>query len=230
MIVGTGQLAQIFIDLQIDNTVIFASGVSNSNCTEEKEFKRERILLLKTLKENQNSKFVYFSSCALSAPDYPKNEYYKHKENMEILIKEYSHNYYIFRVPQLFGELKSHNTLINFIYESIITNRKFKIYDKAYRYVIEINDVRNLVEAYLENFSSSIIVDLANSYRYSVSDIVYTLEELLNKKANYDLINKSDGYYLDLSDVNKFILNNNINILFSKNYLYDKLKDKINLV
>ncbi len=230
MIVGTGQLAQVFDNLQIDNVVIFASGVANSNCKEEKEFEREKALLLKTLKENQGSKFVYFSSCALSAPEYPKNEYYKHKAHMEKLIKKYSYSYYIFRIPQLFGELKSHHTLINFIYESIVKNKKFKVYNNAYRYVIEINDVKNLVEAYLGNFSSSIVVDLANPYRYSILDIVYILEELLNKKANYDLINKSDGYYLDLSDINTFILNNNINILLSKNYLYDKLKDKINLV
>lgn len=103
MIIGSGQLAKVFAKSQIkDDVCIFASGVSNSSCTDEKQFEREKNLLVDTLKKNSDKKFVYFSSCALSAIEYPKNDYYKHKVNMEDIIKEHSNNYYIFRVPQLF--------------------------------------------------------------------------------------------------------------------------------
>ena len=105
MIIGNGQLATIFKKTTLDNIVVFASGVSNSNCQDIKQFEREKDLLVKTLTNNKNKKFVYFSSCALSAEEYPKNDYYKHKQNMENIIKRYSDNYYIFRAPQLFGNL-----------------------------------------------------------------------------------------------------------------------------
>lgn len=227
MIIGNGQLADIFKGFQISDCLIFASGVSNSNCTDEKEFKREEELLLKNLKEHKDKKFVYFSSCALSVEEYEKNDYYQHKQNMENMIKKYSSNYYIFRVPQLFGTLKTHNTLINFIYFSIIENRKFKLYNEAYRYVIEINDIKLLVEKYLLYSNSCITIDLANPHRYKVLDIVKTFEILLDKKANYDLIDKDDGYILNLRELEKFINKNNLNINFSKNYLKIKLEEKL---
>lgn len=227
MIIGTGQLAKTFYDNNIENSLIFASGVSNSNCIDINEFKREEILLLNTLKKNFDKKFIYFSSCVLSVENYEKNAYYNHKKRMEEIIKNNSSNYYIFRIPQLFGNLKTHHTLINFLYISIINEKKFNIYDEAYRYVIEINDVKFLVEKYVEYSSPNIIRDLANPYKYKVMDIVNIFETLLNKKANYEIVNKKDDYTLNLDEFIKFIDNHKISINFSQNYLIDKLSEKI---
>ncbi len=227
MIIGNGQLAQIFKNSHLDDTVIFASGVSNSNCQEKSEFLREKKLLLKTIKNNPNKKFIYFSSCALSADDYAKNEYYQHKLDMEELIKISTDNYYIFRLPQLFGELKEHKTLINFIYNSIVDEKPFNVYSDAYRYVIEIDDVRVLVESYLKYSESCITVDLANPFRYKIQDIVNVISTLVGKQANYTLIKKVDKYYLDLSNMNDFIKENHIKVSFGSKYLQDKLSKKI---
>lgn len=227
-VIGNGQLAKIFKEKQIvANSCIFASGVSNSACIDEKQFKREETLLIDTLENCKDKKFVYFSSCALSALEYPKNAYYIHKEKMENIIKEYSKNYYIFRIPQLFGDLILHKTLINFIYKSIVHNHRFNVYDEAYRYVIEINDVYMLVNEYLTHSKSCITVDLANPYRYKVLDIVETFEKLLDKKANYEILQKEDKYILDLSSLEHFIKDKGINIDFGEEYLMHKLKEKI---
>lgn len=227
MIIGNGQLANYFQNFSEDNICIFASGVSNSNCIDDREFKREESLLIKTLKNSRDKKFVYFSSCALSAKGYLQNEYYLHKEDMESIIKRYSNEYYIFRLPQLFGELKEHKTLINFIYYSIVNSNKFNLYDKAYRYVIEISDVKILVESYLKFSNSCIVIDLANPYRYKVLDIVKTFEKLLNRRAIYEVIDKRDSYRLDLSIMNEFIYRNNLKIKFGKNYLENKLQNRL---
>ena len=227
MIIGNGQLAKAFQKAHLkENICIFASGVSNSSCTDERQFEREKNLLIDTLKNNSDKKFVYFSSCALSAIEYPKNDYYKHKANMEDIIKEHSNNYYIFRVPQLFGDLILHKTLINFIYKAIEHNHKFNIYDEAYRYVIEINDVRKLVENYLDN-NGCITIDLANPYRYKVLDIVQIFEKLLAKKAYYEVIQKEDKYTLDLTSLEKFVKEKKIDIDFGKEYLIKKLREKL---
>jgi len=228
MIIGNGQLAKAFQKSKLkDDTCIFASGVSNSSCTDEKQFEREKNLLVDTLKRTGDKKFVYFSSCALSPVVYPKNVYYEHKANMENTIKEHSYNYYIFRLPQLFGDLILHKTLINFIYKSIEYNHKFYIYDKAYRYVIEINDVCKLVEAYLAHHDSCMTVDIANPYRYKVLDIVQIFEKLLNKEAHYEVIQKEDKYFLDLSPMQKFIKKYNLELYFGEYYLLNKLRERL---
>lgn len=227
MIIGNGQLAKAFENSVLSDTVIFASGVSNSNTTDPKEFERERNLLVDTLKKNKDKKFVYFSSCALSAPEYPKNAYYEHKWKMEELIKAYSKKYYIFRVPQLFGALKHHKTLINFLYEAIVNEESFKVYSQAYRYVIEIGDVRKLTEAYLQHHKACVTVDLANPYRYKVTQIVEIFEKLLGKKALYELVEKEDQYTLDLSDMLEFMNKFGINMDFGEEYLTKKLTEKI---
>jgi len=227
MIVGNGQLAQVFEDYDNNGVCIFASGVANSNCQDPKEFERERNLLLKTLEKNKDKKFVYFSSCALSAPKYPKNAYYEHKRQMEELIKEYSNNYYIFRIPQLFGALKHHKTLINFLYEAIINEESFNVYSQAYRYVIEIGDVRKLVGVYLQHHEGCITVDLANPYRYKVTQIVEIFEKLLGKKALYSLVEKEDQYTLDLSDMLGFVQQFGVEIDFGEEYISKKLTEKI---
>jgi len=108
MIIGNGQLANAFKEFDDKEIVIFASGVADSNCIDEKQFERERLLLTSTLSKYNDKTFVYFSSCALSAKEYPLNDYYKHKKQMELLIKKTTENYYIFRIPQLFGKLKTH--------------------------------------------------------------------------------------------------------------------------
>jgi hypothetical protein len=59
-------------------------------------------------------------------------------------------------------------------------------------------------------------VDLANPYRYKVLDIVLIFEELLNKKVDYDLIQKEDNYILDLSELETFIKEKDIDVDFGE--------------
>ncbi|QOP42660.1 sugar nucleotide-binding protein [Sulfurimonas sediminis] len=228
MIVGNGQLAQAFKNLKYnDNVVIYASGVANSNCTDRNAFEREKNLLVKTLIENKNKKFVYFSSCALSAKEYPLNDYYIHKKNMEKIIKEHSDNYYIFRVPQLFGKLKKHPTLINYLYNAIEEQKEMQIYKDAFRYVIDIEDVNKIVIHVINQHEGKLTLDIANSYRYSIVEIIEIIEKLTNKKAKYKIINKRDGYDLDLSSLYNITSQYNIDISFGKSYLHERLKQRI---
>lgn len=207
--------------------VFLASGVSDSSCTNPEAFAREERLLTETLSANQHNPFVYFSSCALSAPDYAKNAYYQHKQNMENIIRLASNNHYIFRIPQLFGDLILHKTLINFIYKCIEHKHSFHVYNGAYRYVIDIQDVLTLVEAYLKHSKSCVTVDIANTHRYSVIEIVRTFEVLLKKKASYTVVDKFDQYFLDLRDMVFFMEKHNINLKFGESYIFERLKIKI---
>ncbi len=227
MITGSGQLAKQFKSFQNnEDVVIFASGVANSNCTDINEYEREKNLLITTLKSNKEKKFVYFSSCALSAKEYKLNDYYIHKQNMEKIIKEYSDKYYIFRIPQLFGEIKKHPTLINYLFYSIKEGKEISVYKGAYRYVIDINDVLTIVTELIKHHKGEITLDIANTYRYSIIEILEILENLAGKKARYKMIDKNDAYELDLSPLYSIISQYNIETNFGKSYLHDKLKQQ----
>ena len=69
MIVGKGLIASLFTDVDQEDIVFFASGVSNSLETDKSAFLREENLIRKTIKENPNKIFIYFSTCSI----YPKS-------------------------------------------------------------------------------------------------------------------------------------------------------------
>jgi len=227
MVIGNGQLAHAFYDFKESEVIIFASGVSNSNSINKNDFLRERDLLISILTTYRDRVIVYFSSCALSSEGYTMNAYYQHKLAMEALIHSHSTQYYIFRIPQLFGDLKAHSTLINFFYYAIKDETPFIIYNEAYRYVIDIEDVRYLVEKYLEYHASGVVVDLANSYKYSVKEIIHILEGIMNKKGNYKEVRQYDDYNLNLERLHDFIKKYDLNLGFCQNYLEDKLSIRI---
>lgn len=227
MIIGNGQIAQCFADSDRPDLVIFASGVPDSTCIEDREFERERCLLLDTVKHSEARCFVYFSSCALSAPNYPKSPYYQHKKNMEEVVMKNSDNFFIFRLPQLFGKLKKHRTLINFFHEAIISGTHFYVYESAYRYVIEIEDLRELVLAYIDLGDRNTIIDVGNPSQYRVIDLVRILESATGIEGNYTILPKEDTYTLDLRKIETFVKENKLDIEFGESYFRRKLLQKL---
>lgn len=225
MIVGNGQLAKAFKGSDnLSEFIVFASGVANSSCVDQNEFEREKSMLIKCLDELDNRKIIYFSSCALSASDYSLNSYYEHKKKMEELIKSYTDQFYIFRVPQVFGKLKKHPTLLNFLYFAIKEQKEIKVYDGAYRYVIELSDLKNIVLRYIATNNPGIVLDVANTYRYSVLDIVHVLEKAIGQTAIYELLSSDDRYLLDLEPLKEFMNHNGWELWFGKDYLFKKVK------
>jgi hypothetical protein len=75
MIIGKGSIASILQDR--DDLVFFASGVSNSTCTDENEYERE-FNLLKTIQTDQH--VVYFSNLGVY---YKNDRYTQHKIDIE---------------------------------------------------------------------------------------------------------------------------------------------------
>jgi UDP-2-acetamido-2,6-beta-L-arabino-hexul-4-ose reductase len=223
MVVGSGQIAKAFSAYTDDSRiVIFASGVSDSNEIRRSEFDREKGLLMQHLKYSCGKKFVYFSSCALidEANYLP---YYKHKFEMEALVKKNSENSYIFRLPQLFGELKRHPTLINYLYYKIVDGEEFIVNDKAYRYVIHVEDVVFIVSNYLTKAKKNTVLDVANPYAYSIKEIVECLEIKAGRKALFTTISKSDAYNLDLAPLMTFLIEKNMDYKFGEGYLRNHL-------
>lgn len=126
MILGHGDIASALTD-QVDK-IFFASGVSNSLCTNWQEFQREKDLLLN---QNKFSHLVYFSSLSIYYADTP---YTRHKKIMERLVKD---NFAVSTIVRI-GNItwgKNPNTLLNY-FKNKIANREVVEIKDEYRYII----------------------------------------------------------------------------------------------
>jgi hypothetical protein len=106
MIIGNGDIASAIIDREDVN--FFASGVSNSACTDFKQFNREITLLDKMPKHVH---VVYFSSlCIYYSPSF----YANHKKMMERIVRTSFDSYTIVRLGNISWGINP-NTFINYL-------------------------------------------------------------------------------------------------------------------
>jgi hypothetical protein len=106
MIIGTGDIASVIKDKE--NITFFASGVSDSRCSDMNKFDRE-VELLKTMPRHRH--LVYFGSLSIY---YSWTPYVAHKKRMEQLVKDLFDSYTIVRIGNISWG-KNPNTLINYL-------------------------------------------------------------------------------------------------------------------
>lgn len=128
MIIGNGDIANALREVDRDDLLFFASGVSNSQETRESEYEREAKLLDE---QDQGRHIVYFSSLSIF---YKDSRYTIHKRTMEGLIKYAFSTYTIIRLGNITWGDNPH-TLINFLRNKIKNNEPIDIQD-TYRYII----------------------------------------------------------------------------------------------
>jgi len=220
MIYGNGMLAKAFSKLTDinSNMCIFASGVSDSRCEDEAEFRRERLLLEKSIRENTMANpYVYFSTCSIYDQSNLDTPYVRHKLQMESLVLKHPHSI-IFRLPQVIGPRGNPKNFINFLHRSIKEDREFELWEKATRNIIDVDDVVEIVKYYIDGVSNGDnIVNVANPFNYSVIEVVNVIESFLNKKARYQVFNKGTKYTIDISKISAIIQKKNIS--FEGDYL-----------
>ena len=224
-VIGNGMIAKAFLakKYELNNCIIFASGVSNSRCDEQKEFIREKILLekeIKGIKEiRQITKLIYFSTCSIYDQDTNSSEYVKHKLHMESIVLKYPNNI-VFRLPQIAGPNAPSNTILSNIKEKINSGKIFPIWKNASRNVLDLFDARDIVvNVTRRNHKRLKIVNVANPSSYSVHQIVSSFEKVYNLKMNKKYVDKGNKYSIDISNIE--YLFNELSIDFS-NYL-DKI-------
>jgi nucleoside-diphosphate-sugar epimerase len=168
---------------------------------------------------SKNTTFIYFSSCAVSLEE---NEYYTHKKNMESLVKDHFDKYIIFRLPQIIGKSNNDKTLLNFLMNVINNNIYFKLQKNATRYFIGINDLVKIVEIIVNsklyhNNTFNIVIPM----KYTIFEIVQTIEIALEKKAAFDIIDGGTDYVIDTKFISKILKDNGFR--YDKNYLQNSV-------
>lgn len=223
MVIGNGMLASRFMDYENDQeTIIFASGVSNSKDTIEKHFFREFELLKKTVSEHPEKTLVYFSTCSIEDADSQNAPYVIHKKAIELFIRDNVANHHLFRVSNVAGTSNNPYTLLNYFVFNILQNHPFAVWKNAYRNIIGIDDMhdiaRNIIgkKEYLNT-----TINIANPENYSVPYIVQTIEYFLDKKAIAIETDRGDNYEIDITSIARII--DELKISFDNHYFTNLL-------
>lgn len=179
MIVGSGLLSSEFkkFPTLLEDFLIFASGVSNSKETNINNFEREKELLINLINNNQNLKLIYFSSVLTGIID---NDYYRHKLQVEEIIKNNCKNYIIFRIPQIVGFNGNKNNIVNFLKESVKNENEILIYKNVYRSLIDIEDLVNIVLYCIDKTNNSLLF-LSGVEKISAMELSTKIYGLLHK-------------------------------------------------
>lgn len=130
MIIGNGDLAKALNNRH--DVIFFASGVSDSSCTDSKEFQREIELLYK---QDREKCLVYFSSIDTGK----ESPYLKHKKIMERYVTALFQHCVVIRIGNItWGD--NPKTFLNYLRNEIKSGRNPEIRDEL-KYMIEKKDL-----------------------------------------------------------------------------------------
>ena len=220
MIIGSGLLASAFSStfLEDKDVIIYAAGVSNSNCTDESEFQRERSRLSESLQKTSKDKtFVYFGTCSVNDPLAINTLYVQHKLAMEKIVYVQPNNL-IFRLPQLAGKTPNPHTLLNYLYARISRSEKFNLWRNAKRNIIDVDDVVAIALQLIANNSiRNATFNIANTANYKMIDIVKIMEQVLCKRAIYDVTENGSECTIDITDMSSIL--DDAKVKFDDDYL-----------
>lgn len=130
MIIGNGNIAKVLEDR--DDLVFFASGVSNSSCIDENEYKRE-LNLLKTVSTDKH--IVYFSNLGIY---YKEDRYTQHKIDMEEYIRTHYDSYTIVRI-EVCEWVNNPTTILN-VFKSLLNQGIEPEIKNTTRYVLSLEE------------------------------------------------------------------------------------------
>lgn len=182
MVVGNGMIAKAMQNIDHNSLIFFCSGVSNSNEKNEFNYEREKKLLDSFSESDQC--LIYFSSYFVNFDHYLDERYYRHKLEMESMIRNKFSCFKIFRLPQIVGYSNNPYTLTNFFYNSMMNQSTIKLYKNAVRNLIDLDDIVKIVKYVNENkYFINQSTNLIGTKNYEVRDIVQCFEKILGHKA-----------------------------------------------
>ena len=202
-IVGSGLIARAFEHRVADmpGVCIYAAGVSNSGCTDPREFERERARLQAANSGLAEDRLlIYFSTCSLDDPAAQDSRYVIHKRAMEQLVAQRP-RHLIVRLPQLAGRTPNPHTLLNYLHARISRSERFTVFRGAQRNIIDVDDVAAIVSELVREGACAEIINVACTHNVAIFDIVRCTEEVVGHCAVFDIIDAGAGYAIDTARI-----------------------------
>lgn len=204
MIVGNGLIASLFTECDQENIIFFASGVSNSLETRKEEFLREENLIKKTITENPNKVFIYFSTCSIYDSSKAESQYVLHKLKMEQIIIQLCPQYLILRLSNAVGNGGNPNLLMNYLVRSVKNNEIINVHTKATRNLIDVEDIKNITNQLIDKQYFNKIINIAYPENYTIIEILEIMEKFYQTKLYLNLVKSGSGYGIDTHDVESY--------------------------
>ena len=210
MIIGNGLIANLFREYDRENVVFFASGVSNSLETEKSAFLREENLLRKTLEENPEKIFIYFSTCSIYDSSKNGSSYVNHKLKMEQIVEELADQYLILRVSNAVGKGGNPNLLMNYLVNAFHQEKEITVHTLATRNLIDADDVKNITLKFINENSFNKIINVAYLENFSTIQILEILEKHFNKTAKTSLVKSGQSYLISIPEAEAYFAENKL--------------------
>lgn len=223
MIVGNGLIASLFKNSDREDTLFFASGVSNSLETHRAQFLREENLILKTVQENPEKLFVYFSTCSIYDSSKTGSHYVLHKLKMEQMIAEKCEKYLVLRVSNAVGNGGNPNLLMNYLTRSVKNGETINVHTKATRNLIDTQDIEKITHQIIASENYNKIINLAYISNFSIIEILECIEKFYNINLSLNLIKAGSGYDIAVPDVEEYFRKNHLSN--KENYLCRMLEN-----
>jgi nucleoside-diphosphate-sugar epimerase len=210
MIIGKGLIGSLFIEHDREDTVFFASGVSNSLEIRQEEFLREEDLIITTINENPEKIFIYFSTCSIYDSSKTGSDYVLHKLKMEQMIKSRCAKFLILRVSNAVGKGGNPNLLMNYLVRSIKNKETINVHTKATRNLIDADDIRTITLDLLNNQQLNRILNVAYIQNYAIIEILEIIERFYHIKLDLNLTKSGSGYDINVPDVEDYFRINSL--------------------
>ena len=201
MIIGKGLIANLFTEVDSDEVVFFASGVSNSSEIRKEEFLREQILVEETINNHSKKIFIYFSTCSIYDSSKYNSPYVLHKLHIEEVIKQNTSSYLILRVSNAVGVGGNPNLLMNYLSRQIMSNQELTVHQHATRNLIDVEDVKNITLRYIASKDWNKIINVAYTDNFTIPEIINAFEVNYNKIAQKNIQNKGEHYSIDIHEL-----------------------------
>ena len=204
MVIGNGMIARSFTKSKaINDVIIFACGVPNSNEDREQEYEREFNLLKEIQIKYSNKTLIYFSSSSVETGK--RSKYISFKLMVEKYIKSNFCDFLILRLPNVVGNTDNKSQLLPFIKNSLLVNKHVRIKKSCYRYLIDVDDlpliIRNLIKSSIQN--KIVTVNFDNKI-----EIIKVAEFLISKyKISSPVIEFYNDNYIEKEPDNRFFIN-----------------------
>ena len=206
MIVGNGLIANLFRENDRENVVFFASGVSNSLETDKSAFLREENLIRKTIKENPNKIFIYFSTCSIYDSSKNGSSYVNHKLKMEQIVEELANQFLILRVSNAVGKGGNPNLLMNYLVNAFHQEKEITVHTLATRNLIDADDIKNITLELIDQGRFNQIINVAYLENFSTSEILEILEKFFSKNAKTELHKSGQTYKISIPEVEQYFI------------------------
>ena len=210
MIIGNGLIANLFRENDRENVVFFASGVSNSLETDKSAFLREENLIRKTIKENPNKIFIYFSTCSIYDSSKNGSSYVNHKLKMEQIVEELANQFLILRVSNAVGKGGNPNLLMNYLVNAFHQEKEITVHTLATRNLIDADDVKNITLKFINENSFNKIINVAYLENFSPIQILEILEKHFNKTAKTYLVKSGQSYLISIPEAEAYFAENKL--------------------